>query len=178
MYVYPPVTDFLAWLTETSPARFHLSSGECEGCSCLTRPTVCGKYRPPFPQQYTTDRPPSHACVLSNMVCVLCRKSRTYSVLSAEEILELEQERPMEVAAAGWGCLNKPVVPRWMAVIVASESIGRGDRVLIRSVRFSVSVGGLSLVVRVLIAWLCWCRRWRWQSCGGAQCLCNVDLCF
>eukprot|EP00752_Nemacystus_decipiens_P006142 g5540.t1 len=51
--------------------------------------------------------------------CFRVTKSRTYSVLSAEEILELEQERPVEVKAEGWGCFNKPLVPRWMAVILA-----------------------------------------------------------
>lgn len=33
----------------------------------------------------------------------------------------------MEPLAGGWGCFNKPLVPRWMAVILASE-FGRSRR--------------------------------------------------
>ena len=77
---------------------------------------------PPRQQYTTTPAPPSHGLhfLSNNMLCV-CQQSRTYSVLSAEEILELEHERPVEPVEGGWGCFNKPLVPRWMAVILASE---------------------------------------------------------
>eukprot|EP00903_Cladosiphon_okamuranus_P016652 g15355.t1 len=53
--------------------------------------------------------------------CFRVTKSRTYSALSAEEIFELELERPVEPVAGDGGCgfFNKPLVPRWMAVILA-----------------------------------------------------------
>ncbi|CAM9151906.1 unnamed protein product [Pylaiella littoralis] len=53
--------------------------------------------------------------------CFRVTKSRTYSALSPEEIvaLELESARPAEVAPRGWDCFNRPLVPRWLAVILA-----------------------------------------------------------
>lgn len=45
-------------------------------------------------------------------------QSRTYSAVNAEEILQLER---MEYETKGYGCFNRPLVPRWLAVILASE---------------------------------------------------------
>lgn len=50
----------------------------------------------------------------------LFRQSRTYSAINAEEILQLER---MEYETKGYGCFNRPLVPRWLAVILASEFI-------------------------------------------------------
>ncbi|CAM9284524.1 unnamed protein product [Scytosiphon promiscuus] len=50
--------------------------------------------------------------------CFRVTKSRTYSAISAEDFLELE--RPSEpLPKGGCGCFNKPLVPRWLAVILA-----------------------------------------------------------
>lgn len=48
-----------------------------------------------------------------------CWQSRTYSAVNAEEILQLERMEYYETK--GYGCFNRPLVPRWLAVILASE---------------------------------------------------------
>ncbi|CAM9326935.1 unnamed protein product [Ectocarpus sp. 12 AP-2014] len=51
--------------------------------------------------------------------CFRVTKSRTYSALSPEEMLEMEEGPAEHHTPTGWGFFNKPVVPRWLAVILA-----------------------------------------------------------
>lgn len=51
------------------------------------------------------------------------KQSRTYSALSPEDILEMEEGPAEHYTPTGWGFFNKPVVPRWLAVILTSECV-------------------------------------------------------
>lgn len=131
----PPVTTLRMKPTRCFPFLFATFVLAGMRWSCVRRQRRSCSEQPPPPALNNAPRnPPLPRVALVRVVAHVVgayQQSRTYSVLSAEEILELEMERPVEPVAGGCGCFNKPLVPRWMAVILASESVGGSDRVFV-----------------------------------------------